>query len=504
VPGELLHAAGKQRKLCEFPDVLRTTWQRPGIFGLEPEESAQVAASSDRSALLTRAAALAWLDRRLNFERTTPTAAKGGAFDLGTMRLLLRELGGPEQRFRAVHVAGTKGKGSTVAMLAGVLTAAGHRVGCYLSPHVHALEERISVGGRPITAADLVKAFADVMPVVDRLDASAGHGRRGPTWFEVLTAVAFVHFARSGIELAVIETGLGGRLDATNLSRPVLSIITSISLDHTRLLGKTIKAIATEKAGIIKRGCPVISAAGTPTANAVITATAARRRARLLQLGRDFACSARPLWPGADGLVPQCAVEVVNRSSRMPPQPAPSAEPYAIGMAGPHQVINAGVVAVAARMLDAMGWPISEAAVAVGIRDTRLPARVEIRSRRPLVVVDAAHNVDSMKALVAALAPVAPRHRPRVLVFAASGDKQIEAMLGTVRRHFDHIVVTRYRTNPRAAPVERLVTAARHAGMRQVHMADDPPAAMRMARRLAGTAGMVCVAGSFFLAAEVC
>ncbi len=486
-----------------------------------------MAASSDRSAPLTRAAALAWLDRRLNFERTTPTAAKGGAFDLGTMRLLLRELGGPEQRFRAVHVAGTKGKGSTVAMLAGVLTAAGHRVGCYLSPHVHALEERISVGGRPITAADLVEAFADVMPVVDRLDASAGHGRRGPTWFEVLTAVAFVHFARSGIELAVIETGLGGRLDATNLSRPVLSIITSISLDHTRLLGKTIKAIATEKAGIIKRGCPVISAAGSPTANAVIMATAARRRARLLQVGRDFGCNAlaqdaasfdrrKPrlihgssTWKKAmDGffhgqLGPQFAVEVVNRSSRMPPQPAPSAEPYAIGMAGPHQVINAGVVVVAARMLDTMGWPISEAAVAAGIRDTRLPARVEIRSRRPLVVVDAAHNVDSMKALVAALTPVAARHRPRVLVFAASGDKQIEAMLGTVRRHFDHIVVTRYRTNPRAAPVERLVTAARHAGMRQVHIADDPPAAMRMARRLAGTGGMVCVAGSFFLAAEV-
>jgi dihydrofolate synthase/folylpolyglutamate synthase len=462
-----------------------------------------VAASSDRSGGLTRAAALAWLDRRLNFERTAPTAAKGGAFDLGTMRLLLRELGGPEQRFRAVHVAGTKGKGSTVAMLAGVLTAAGHRVGCYLSPHVHALEERISVGGRPITAADLVQAFADVMPVVDRLDASAGHGRRGPTWFEVLTAVAFVHFARSGIELAVIETGLGGRLDATNLSRPVLSIITSISLDHTRLLGKTIKAIATEKAGIIKRGCPVISAAGSPTANAVIAATAARRRARLLQLGRDFACLPRLSSPRADTLVPQCAVEVVNHSSRMPPQPAHSAEPYAIGMAGPHQVVNAGVVVVAARMLDTMGWPISEAAVAAGIRTTRLPARVEIRSRRPLVVVDAAHNVDSMKALVAAITPVAAGHRPRVLVFAASGDKQIEAMLGTVRRLFDHIVVTRYRTNPRAAPVERLVRAARQAGNRQVHVADDPPAAMRVARRLAGAGGMVCVAGSFFLAAEV-
>lgn len=460
-----------------------------------------MAASSDRSAPLTRAAALAWLDRRLNFERTAPTAAPGGGFDLGTMRRLLRGLGGPERAFRVVHVAGTKGKGSTVAMLAAVLTAAGHRVGCYLSPHVHALEERISVGGRPITAGDLVRAFADVMPVVDRLDAAVGPGRRGPTWFEVLTAVAFVHFARSGVELAVIETGLGGRLDATNLSRPVLSIITSIGLDHTRLLGSTIKAIATEKAGIIKRGCPVISAAGSPVADRVIVTTAARKRARLFQLGRDFVCQAVPRpaagFDGGEAL----AVEVVNRSPRMPPQPMPPAEPYAIGMAGPHQVINAGVVAVAARMLDRIGWPIPEAAVAAGIRDTRLPARVEIRARRPLLIVDAAHNVDSMKALMAAIAPLAGR--PRVLVFAASGDKQIEAMLAVARGQFEHVVATRYRTNPRAAPIERIVAAARRAGLRRVQVADDPATALRMARTSAGRDGLVCVAGSFFLAAEV-
>jgi dihydrofolate synthase/folylpolyglutamate synthase len=467
------------------------------------EESAQVAASSDRSAPLTRAAALAWLDRRLNFERTAPTAAAGGGFDLATMRRLLRGLGGPERAFRVVHVAGTKGKGSTVAMLAGALTAAGHRVGCYLSPHVHALEERISVGGRPIAAGDLVRAFADVMPVVDRLDAAAGPGRRGPTWFEVLTAVAFVHFARSGVELAVIETGLGGRLDATNLSRPVLSIITSISLDHTRLLGSTIKAIAREKAGIIKRGCPVISAAGSPAADRVIATAAARKRARLFQMGRDFVCQAMPQPAGGKAGVEASAVEVVNRSPRIPPRPRPSAEPYAIGMAGPHQVINAGVVAVAARMLDGMGWPIPEAAVAAGIRDTRLPARVEIRGRRPLLIVDAAHNVDSMKALMVAIAPLAERHRPRVLVFAASGDKQIEAMLAVARGQFEHVVATRYRTNPRAAPVERIMAAARGAGLRRVQAAENPAAAMQIARRLAGEEGLVCVAGSFFLAAEV-
>ncbi len=448
---------------------------------------------------------MVWLDQRLNFERTTPTAAAGRGFDLGTMRRLLRELGSPERAFRVVHVAGTKGKGSTVAMLAGALTAAGHRVGCYLSPHVHALEERISVGGRPIAAADLVRAFAEVIPVVDRLDAAAGRGQRGPTWFEVLTAVAFVHFARSGIELAVLETGLGGRLDATNLSRPVISIITSISLDHTRLLGKTITAIATEKAGIIKRGCPVIAAAGSPAADAVIAATAAQKRARLFQLDRDFSCVALPQPPRDRGesQPSRFAVEVIDRSPRMPPRLSAAAEPYAIGMAGTHQAINAGMVAVAARLLATLGWAMPAAAVAAGIRDTLLPARIEIRSRKPLIIVDAAHNVDSMRALMAALSPLTEQCRPRVLVFAASGDKQIEAMLATARGQFDRTIVTQYRTNPRAAPVQRLVAAARGAGLQRVQVADDPAAAMRVARRFVGPDGMVCAAGSFFLAAEV-
>ena len=260
-----------------------------------------MASSSKRGPRLTRDQALAWLDGRINFERVVPTAAKGGGFSLGTMRRLLKTLGNPERQFRVVHVAGTKGKGSTVAMLAGVLGAAGHRVGRYLSPHVHAIEERISVGGEPIGGVEFVRAFATVMPAVDALDAAARRaGRRGPTWFEVLTAVAFVHFARSGLDLAVIETGLGGRLDATNVSRPVLSIITSIGRDHMRLLGSTITAIATEKAGIIKRGCPVISGAAHPDAAAVIAAVAARRRATLLQVGRDFEplCVAEPLRRG--------------------------------------------------------------------------------------------------------------------------------------------------------------------------------------------------------------
>ncbi len=449
----------------------------------------------------TRASALAWLDRRINFERAVPATASPGTFGLARVRRLLAAIGNPHHRFPVVHVAGTKGKGSTVAMLAAVLQAAGHRVGRYLSPHVDAIEERICVGGRPISAADLVRAFHVVIPAVERMDRAASRrGGSGPTWFEVLTAVAFVHFARSRVDLAVLETGLGGRLDATNVSRPVLSIITSISLDHMHLLGSTIGQIATEKAGIIKRGCPVISSAVHPDARRVIEATAVRRRAPLVQLGRDFEATylaSDTSDPGSDPLAPgHVAVTLAGTA------PGPSLL-FPLAMRGAHQATNAAVVVLAARSLDARGFRVTDRAVAKGLGTASLPARIERIGEKPLVILDAAHNVASMESLVATLAPAAQTFHPTVLVFAASADKQIAEMLAVARGRFDHLVITRYATNPRAATVPQLVEACRQAGLPAPQVATAPAEALRLARSLATPRGMVCVAGSFFLAAEI-
>ena len=400
-----------------------------------------------------------------------------------------------------VHVAGTKGKGSTVAMLAAVLQAAGHRVGRYMSPHVDAIEERICIGGRPISAADLVRAFNDVIPAVERMDRAAmRRGGSGPTWFEVLTVVAFVHFARARVDLAVLETGLGGRLDATNVSQPVLSIITSISLDHMHLLGSTIARIATEKSGIIKRGCPVISTAVHPAARRVIESTAARRRAPLVQLGRDFDAVYLPHDAGdahADPLAPG-RVAVTMAAAR-------TASPvvFPLAMRGGHQAINAAAVVMAARSLDARGFRVTDRALAKGLGEVCLPARIERVGDKPLVILDAAHNVASMQSLVATLAPAARAFSPTVLLFAASADKQIAEMLTAARGRFDHVVITRYATNPRAATVPLLVEACRRAGLPAPQVATTPAEALRLARSLATRRGLVCVAGSFFLAAEI-
>jgi dihydrofolate synthase/folylpolyglutamate synthase len=462
-----------------------------------------MAAQRKLRAGLTRADALAWLDRRVNYERSLPTG-RTGSFGLARMRRLLTAIGSPQSRLPVVHVAGTKGKGSTVAMIASILSASGHRTGAYLSPHVHAIEERISIDGRPISAAALVEAFATVIPAVDTLDQAAERrGGRGPTWFEVMTAVAMHHFARERVDLAVLETGLGGRLDATNVSHPVLSVITSISLDHMALLGKTIGRIAGEKAGIIKRGVPVISGATAPAARRVIAATAARRRAPLLQLGQDFeathVCSGDPRSnPCGEHAV---VVSLPKEFARASAPAAPVS--YAIGMPGRHQAANAALAVVAARKLDALGYRVPERAIADGLRSTRLPARVEVLSRRPLVVVDAAHNVASMQALLDTLAGPLDACSPRVLVFAASADKQLEEMLAAAAGLFDHVIVTRYATNPRAASVERLLAACHAAGLPEAEAAASPKKAIQHARRRAGTTGIVCVAGSFFLASEI-
>jgi dihydrofolate synthase/folylpolyglutamate synthase len=291
----------------------------------------------------------------------------------------------------------------------------------------------------------------------------------------------------------VLETGLGGRLDATNVSRPLVSVITSISFDHMGLLGHTLGRITAEKAGIIKRGCPVVSGAAQPAARRVILATARRRRARLLQVGRDFTAAYEP--PPASA-TPLAAGSVVVDAP-------PAVARYRLGMAGQHQAANAALAVVAARQLAARGVAVDDAAILRGLARARLPARLEVVGQRPLVVVDGAHNVASMEALVAAVGPPLARCRPRVLVFAASRDKQVEAMLAAGRGAFERIVITRYATNPRGASLERLRAACRAAGLPRPRVAESPAEALRLARDLAGGDGSVVVAGSFFLAGEI-
>jgi dihydrofolate synthase/folylpolyglutamate synthase len=436
----------------------------------------------------------AWLSTRIDYERVPPRGK--AAYGLQGMRRLLAEIGNPHRALPVIHVAGTKGKGSTVAMLAAILQQAGYCTGRYMSPHVHTLEERICVDGRPISPRDLAAAARIVRPAVERVDAAAARRRgRGPTWFEIVTALAFVHFAPSQVDIAVLETGLGGRLDATNVVRPLASVITSISLDHVELLGRTVAKIAGEKAGIIKRGRPVISGAEQVSARRVIADVASRRRSRLLQLGRDFHAG---FQHSGEPLVPGCLI--LEPPSRFR-QPLPLVFP--LGMAGPHQAANAALAAVTAMLLPSLGFPVGLDAIRRGLAAASLPARIEAVAKAPWVIVDAAHNVASMESLITTLGDMLARHRPRVLLFAASRDKQLGDMLRVARGHFDHVVITRYTSSPRAASFEALTAACRENALPNPKRAEDPAQGLALARKLAGSDGVIVAAGSFFLAGEI-
>lgn len=451
-----------------------------------------------------RATVVAWLDGRINHERT----ASPGGWGLGRMRRLLQLLGNPQRDLKVVHVAGTKGKGSTVAMLAEILRGSGYRVGRYMSPHVQELEERIAIDDRQLTEAQLTAVWQPVRQAVEQMDRQAERqGLRGPTWFEILTAMAMLHFRQQQVDVAVLETGLGGRLDATNVCQPVLTVITSISLDHMAELGNSIAEIAGEKAGILKRGCPVVCGSRDSVAREVIASVATRRRSPLILIDRDF--SLRVTEP-AEG--PSAAgshvVEVVPASpGRITlPSAASGQERCVVRMVGRHQAENAGLAVAAAAVLHGRGYPIAWAGVQRALATVQLPARIERFGERPLLIVDAAHNAASMESLSRTLPSQVGRGGRRVLVFAASAEKQIGRMLGAMETWADRIVLTRYTTNPRAATLEALVAAAETAVPRLAASRleeADPLRATRMARKLAGSNGIVCVAGSFFLAADV-
>jgi dihydrofolate synthase/folylpolyglutamate synthase len=427
--------------------------------------------------------ALAWWYARIDFERRTP---QPGDLKLDRMRAVLRAVGDPHRRLRVVHVAGSKGKGSVAAMLAAVLRAAGYRTGLFTSPHLTHVRERIQVDGEPVSPAELAALLTDLRDALGP--------RLAPTFFEVGTAAGLMHFVRRRVGVAVLEVGLGGRFDATNVVTPSAAVITSISHDHTQLLGDRLAQIAFEKAGIVKPGRPTVSGATAPEARAVIEGICRQRGSPLTELGRDFDFRCEPGRVTADDLA-RPRVTVTTAARRWPAME--------LGLLGTHQAANAAVAVAVVERLREAGLTVADAAVAAGLAGVRWPARLEVIGRRPLVLLDCAHNTASAQALTDTLAQSFPPGR-RLLVFAVSDDKDVPGMLRLLAPHFDHFVLTRF-ANPRAVPPERLAD-----GLRALSVADtaltlepDPAAAWRAARALAGPGDLVVVTGSVFLAGEL-
>ena len=437
-----------------------------------------------------RAAAERALLARVNYERR-PTPP--GGFKLDGVRAVLAELGDPHRAVPALHVAGTKGKGSTAHFCAAALTAAGVRCGLFTSPHLYRVEERFTVDGGQAGAAAFGALVADVLAAAGRAEAD---GAAAATFFECVAACGFLHFHRSGCDLAVLEVGLGGRLDATNVCRPVACAVTNVSRDHTQLLGDTPAAIATEKAGVAKRGVPLVWGGGPGEAADAVAAVCGAAGAPLVD-----ADPARTLREAGDG-----SLHVTCPGGDWGPLPAPAG--------GSHQ---RGNLAVAAHLLDATraaGFPVKPEHLAAAAAAVRLPGRAELRPAPtdaagtptgPAVLFDAAHNPAGAAALAAVLAglpaPIPPARRTAVL--AVARDKDAAGVLAPLLRHFDEVTVTAFRSNPRALPAERLAAVARSLTDRPVRREPDPAAAWAAARDAAGPGGLAVAAGSFFLVAEL-
>jgi dihydrofolate synthase/folylpolyglutamate synthase len=391
-------------------------------------------------------------------------------------------------------------------MIAAALERCGLRTGLYTSPHLERLEERFVINGQSCSNDDLVRLVESVQPIVADLDRQqAGRGRRGPTFFEITTAIGLRYFADRSTEAVVLEVGLGGRLDSTNVCQPEICVITSISFDHMRQLGNTLAKIASEKAGIIKPGVPVVSGVLENEPGHVIASVARQFSAPLFQLGVDFHAryQRRAMQWNEQG---EELVSHMDYWERVDGREI-SLTDVKVGLIGEHQTRNAAVAIATLLRLQNQGFRLSEQSIRAGLAAPQCPARIEVVSAQPPVIVDVAHNMASIAALVDVLNEQFPDRR-RTIIFAASHDKNVSGMLQLVMPHCHHLILTRYCSNPRSvAPADLLAVAEQLRSTKScaptLMMADRPEDAWNAARAAVDPAELICITGSFFLAAEM-
>ena len=394
-------------------------------------DKAQRKVTPAKKSVRTYDSALKFLFSQTDYEQMLRVRYNRDTFSLDRMRLLLKKLGNPQDKIRTVHIAGTKGKGSTATMLASMVGACGHKVGLYTSPHICDIRERIRINGEMITQAAMTRLIARVEPILARMTNDP------PTFFEIFTAMAFQHFADMKVDIAVIETGLGGRLDSTNVIKPIVCGLTSISMDHMHQLGPTLANIATEKAGIFKKDIPAISVPQMPEAKRVLKRIAADTSAKLMFTGEDIEFSYRVESSRRDG----CHTRVCLTT------PVSRFEHLAVPLQGEHQAVNCGLALALLDQLKSQGITVDDQAAIQGLQNVYLPGRMEIIRENPRIMVDGAHNAASIQALMRAIGQHVP-YDSMVLVFGCAADKDIRGMMDQLATGADKVIFTRARNTP--------------------------------------------------------
>jgi dihydrofolate synthase/folylpolyglutamate synthase len=423
-----------------------------------------------------------YLNTFINYEQIPGISYAQPGYSLRHVEELLNRMGDPQLAARTIHIAGTKGKGSVATMIAQALSSSGYKTGLYTSPHLHTLRERISVDGSLISEAEFAAAMAEIKPFIESMKHDTSF--RQLTYFEALTALAFAYFKKKQVDFQVLEVGLGGRLDATNVAWPVVCIITSISLDHTQLLGNSLEEIAREKAGIIKSGCWVVISPQPEEAASVISDICREREAKIVQVGKDVT------WHKIGGDLHQQSLVIEGRMGK---------HQVSIPLLGDFQLENAAAAVAALEILTSAGFAISAADIAQGLARVKWPGRFQILQQHPTVLVDGAHNVASMKRLVSNIKAYFNYQRI-FLVFGISCDKDIPGIVNELVPLSPQVIVTRT-THSRAAPLSTLAAEFSKRGI-EPEIRETVTEAISRALSLADRTDIVCVTGSLFIVAE--
>ena len=428
---------------------------------------------------------LEYLFSRTDYEKQTRLRYNITTFSLERMEKLLSLLGNPHKKLVTAHIAGTKGKGSTATMLARMLEANDYNTGLYTSPHVVDLHERIAINGKNITDSELLGLINRIYAPVEKMVKDDK-----PTFFELFTAMAFMFFADKKVDIAVIETGLGGRLDSTNVIAPAVVGITSISIDHQNLLGNTLDSIAREKAGVIKKGVPVVSVPQDPAAMKELRKAATAVKAPFTVTGKDIDFSYRFESSRENG--PHTRICLTTPTSKF--------EHLRVPMPGEHQAINCGLAIAMLDALKAGGFKIDDSKAIEGLKDVRMPGRMEIIHDDPRILIDAAHNAASIKALIAAIGQHIP-YDSMVVIFGCGQDKDIRGMLEQLQYGADKAIFTRS-NSPKAVFPQELADMYTEICGKMCQTAMSLTEAMKIASSAIGREDLICITGSFYLVGQ--
>ena len=436
-----------------------------------------------KTAFRTYDSAMSYLFKNTDYEKQQKLRYNVTTFDLDRMEELLKDLGNPHKKVSTVHIAGTKGKGSTATMLAKMIEANDYSVGLYTSPHVTSLRERITVNSEMVTKKQMLSLVNRIYATIEKFKKKSDC----PTFFEIMTSIAFMHFADEEVDVAIIETGLGGRLDSTNVISPALVGITSISIDHQNLLGDTIGCIAKEKAGIIKKGVPVITVPQEPDAMRAIRKHALSVNAPLSVTGRDIDFSSRFESSREHG--PHTRICLTTPNSRF--------EHLRVPLPGAHQAVNCGLALAMLDKLKEEGYEIDDEKAVSGLQGVCLKGRMEIINDDPRIIIDAAHNGASMKALIQAIGQHVP-YDSMVIIFGCNSDKDVRGMLSELQYGADKVIFTRS-NSPKAVFPQDLADMYTEICGKMCQTAMTLKEAARIAKSAISREDLICITGSFYL-----